>query len=81
MNRRKFIKTAAFTVPVITSGSHKILKKNNVVSNHKKPVIIDGMGEIRLDYPMSLITEIIQSGTRGKNSDYVPVPKYDPGYG
>jgi membrane dipeptidase len=59
MNRRDFLKTAYLAVPAVTlgpAGRHKTKQK-------ERPLIIDGMGEIRVNYPMSLIAEVLESGT------------------
>lgn len=59
MNRRDFLKTAYLAVPAValgTDGRDKTKQK-------ERPLIIDGMGEIRVNYPMSLITEVLDSGT------------------
>jgi membrane dipeptidase len=56
MKRRTFLKTAAVIpgvvhLPGIFSSDRK----------SKRAPVIDGMGEIRLEYPMSLISEVIDS--------------------
>lgn len=57
MNRRELLKSAAILPGIMLfSGSRKSF------SQSKRPVIIDGMGEIRIEYPMSLISEVIESG-------------------
>ena len=58
MNRRNFIKTSSLILPMVAFGA----KGTNGAQQNKKPLIIDGMGEIRLKYPMSLIDEILESG-------------------
>jgi membrane dipeptidase len=58
MKRRKFIKTATLSSAALTLGSSNA----SAVSQKNKPVIIDGMGEIRIEYSMSLIREVIESG-------------------
>ena len=57
MKRREFFKTAA-----ILPGFLSLLGRSSAMAQSRKTVIIDGMGEIRLEYPMSLITEVINSG-------------------
>jgi len=59
MNRRNFLKTASFAAPAAAFGS----KRKNEAQHSGKPLVIDGMGEIRVDYPMSLIKEVLDSGT------------------
>lgn len=59
MQRRDFLKSASLAVPAVT------LAKTNSIENQQpqKPLIIDGMAEIRVTYPMSLISEVLDSGT------------------
>ena len=59
MNRRNFIKTSSLTAAGVALGNSS---KSSSFSQTNKPIIVDGMGEIRLEYPMSLISEIIDSG-------------------
>ena len=59
MNRRNFMKTSSITAAGVAIGTGSSISS---YSQTKKPIIIDGMGEIRLEYPMSLITQIIDSG-------------------
>jgi len=59
MNRRNFIKTSSLTAASVTLGSRQ---NTYAKSQTKKPTIIDGMGEIRIEYPMSLIRDVIDSG-------------------
>ena len=50
--------SAIIAVPIVTLGlGGRVFSKQE-----SKPPVIDTMGEIRLDYPMSLITEILGSG-------------------
>ena len=56
MNRCSFLKTLSFTASGLAVGTRGGMLVDD------KPIIIDGMGEIRLEYPMSLITEILKSG-------------------
>ena len=59
MNRRNFLKTASLAVPAVALGA----TYTNETQQKSKPLIIDGMGEIRVNYPMSLISEVLDSGT------------------
>ncbi len=58
MNRRKFMKTAAASPALfyLPGGERKLNHQNS------KTPVIDGMGEIRIEYPMTLISEVIDSG-------------------
>ena len=58
MNRRDFLRTSAFAGPAVVLGTGR----RSLWHQKKRAPIIDGMGEIRLDYPMSLIDEILDSG-------------------
>jgi len=58
MNRRKFLKTSTLAVPAVVTGINRV----SHLPQQDKPLIIDAMGEIRLDYPMDLIDEILDSG-------------------
>ena len=60
MYRRNFLKTASFAVPAAALGVNGM---RNINVQERRPIIIDGMGEIRVDYPMSLIAEVLDSGT------------------
>lgn len=59
MNRRHFLKASSLAIPstlFATRGFGKTQQK-------EKPLIIDGMAEIRATYPMALIKEVLDSGT------------------
>jgi len=61
MKRRHFLKNSAWVVPSAAAlGSSSWLKGSQ---QKNVPVVIDGMGEIRIDYPMDLLSEVISSGT------------------
>ena len=57
MKRRDFLKTTAMIPGFLHFGGN-----SSSVRKTRKVPVIDGMGEIRLDYPMSLISEVIESG-------------------
>ncbi|MFC1564345.1 membrane dipeptidase [candidate division KSB1 bacterium] len=58
MKRRGFLTSSA----ALLSGL--AVYKDDILENtlQGRPLIIDGMGEIRIEYPMSLLSEIIDSG-------------------
>lgn len=58
MNRRYFIKTASLAASAMALQPTRLRALQSPV----KPIIFDGMGEIRLEYPMSLLAEIRDSG-------------------
>ncbi len=58
MIRRDFLKTSSLAVPAVALG----MNKEHNIHQRQKPLIIDAMGEIRLDYSMDLIEEILDSG-------------------
>ncbi len=58
MKRRNFIKAASLSAAGVVLGKNAV----SAPPEKKKPIIIDGMGEIRREYPMTLIREIIDSG-------------------
>ncbi len=59
MKRRDFLKTASLTVPAVALGT----SYSETSQQRDKPLIIDGMAEIRVTYPMNLIKEVLNSGT------------------
>ncbi|UCC38603.1 MAG: membrane dipeptidase [Candidatus Aminicenantes bacterium] len=61
MKRRNFIKSASLIIPGIAMGARNLTGKTQ--QDSKRPLIIDGMGEIHPHYPMELIAEILDSGT------------------
>ncbi len=56
MNRRNFIQKTALATSAF------VLNQRLVAQTTDKPIIIDGMGEVRLEYSESLISEMIASG-------------------
>lgn len=58
MKRRNFIKAATLS----TAGLAMSKGFASTPQKKDKPIIVDGMGEIRLEYPMDLIQEVIDSG-------------------
>jgi len=58
MDRRTFLSCSAAAIPLIYAGK----SENRKSAPQSRSIVIDGMGEIRLEYPMSLISEIISSG-------------------
>lgn len=67
MNRRRFVRTAA-ALPLASTFAGATLRTDSVTGARppfrQRPMAIDGLGEIRLEYPMSLVDEIIASGMR-----------------
>jgi len=62
MHRREFLATASalpFLGPI--AGA---LRPRNALRSQERPLAIDGLGEIRMDYEVELLDEIIASGTR-----------------
>ena len=59
MNRRNFLRTSSLAVPAVTLGTTRV----HVKQKKESPLIIDGMCEIRVTYPMSLIRDVLDSGT------------------
>ena len=61
MNRRDFVST---TIGTLAAGS-VLWEPSSGGAAQARRVVIDGLGEIRLDYDMALIDEIRASGMRG----------------
>ena len=59
MRRRDFMKTAPSAGLAVALGA----KKESIRQQESRPLVIDGMAEIRVSYPMSLISEVLDSGT------------------
>ncbi|MFC1562109.1 dipeptidase [candidate division KSB1 bacterium] len=59
MNRRNFMRTSFFTASGLALGS----KGRKISRQGGSPLVIDAMAEIRVTYPMSLIREVLDSGT------------------
>ncbi len=59
MRRRDFLKTTPSASLAVALGA----KKGRTRQQESKPLVIDGMAEIRVNYPMSLISEVLDSGT------------------
>ncbi|MFC1783874.1 dipeptidase [Planctomycetota bacterium] len=59
MDRREFLKTASLAIPVAALG----MTGWDQPQQKPKPLIIDGMAEIRVTYPMELIKEVLAGGT------------------
>lgn len=57
MKRRDFVKTAALFPGFVHFAGYF-----STDSKFRRVPMIDGMGEIRLEYPISLISEVIKSG-------------------
>lgn len=58
MKRRDFLRSTSFSVPAVALTA----RGKSDPKQKQEPLIIDGMGEIRLDYPMHLIDEVLDSG-------------------
>ncbi len=58
MNRRKFIGSSTAALSCFTFSKVNLSKQ----ALQERPLIIDSMGEIRIEYPMSLIKQVISSG-------------------
>ena len=59
MDRRDFIKATSFSAAGAAAAKHRFIREGQ----DYQPLIIDGMGEMHPHYPMSLVDEILASGT------------------
>ncbi len=72
MLRREFLHTSAIGLPFAGSSMSPVAvlraleqaSKSRGGEGQERPLVIDGLGEIRLDYQPELLDEIIGSGMR-----------------